>query len=415
MYLPLYIARRIYLSEGDRRQVSRPAIRIATLGVAIGLAVMIVTVAVVFGFKHTIRDKVVGFGSHVQVENFLVHQTATPLPACINDTLMMQLRKVPGIRNVSRYSLVQGILKTDDDFLGVCFKGVGPDYDLTFLRQHLKEGTLPHFTDSTSRYPLLISQTMANQLRLHVGQRVYAYFVGQQGVRARQFTVQAIYQTDMKQFDDVLCLTDFRIPQRLNGWESDQCSGLELLVNDFDHLNEVATSVSRLVDRSIDRYGETLTSKTVYDAYPQVFSWLSLLDINVWIILGLMVCVASFTMISGLLIIILERTRMIGVLKALGSRNSTIRRTFLWFAVFIIGQGLLLGDFLGVGFILLQQHTGLIRLDPSSYYVDIAPVELNIPVVILLNLATMLISLLVLIGPTTLVSHIHPVQSMRYE
>ena len=415
MNLPLFIARRINGSEGQRREVSRPAIRIATIGVAIGLAVMIITVSVVFGFKHTIRDKVVGFGSHIQVENYMAQQLSAPVPISISDSLMNVMKQLPGIRHVERYALTQGILKTDDDFLGVAFKGVGSDYDTTFLSEHIVEGKMPKFSDGQSKYPLLISRMMADKLQLKAGEKVYAYFIGNDDVRARKFTITGIYETNMTQFDQSLCFTDYNVPIRLNGWETDQCSGAELLVDDFDQLDMVAEEVVGKVNRQTDKYGAIITSQTIREAHPHVFQWLELLDINVWIILALMICVAGFTMISGLLIIILERTQMIGILKALGMRNSTVRHTFLWFAAFIIGRGMLVGDIIGVGIVILQQQTGFIHLDPASYYVDTAPMELNIPIIVLLNVVTLLVSLFVLIAPSFLISHIHPARSMRYE
>lgn len=415
MNLPLFIARRINGSEGQRREVSRPAIRIATIGVAIGLAVMIITVSVVFGFKHTIRDKVVGFGSHIQVENYMAQQLSAPVPISISDSLMKVMKQLPGIRHVERYALTQGILKTDDDFLGVAFKGVGSDYDTTFLSEHIVEGKMPKFTDGQSKYPLLISRMMADKLQLKAGEKVYAYFIGNDDVRARKFTITGIYETNMTQFDQSLCFTDYNVPIRLNGWETDQCSGAELLVDDFDQLDMVAEEVVGKVNRQTDKYGAIITSQTIREAHPHVFQWLELLDINVWIILALMICVAGFTMISGLLIIILERTQMIGILKALGMRNSTVRHTFLWFAAFIIGRGMLVGDIIGIGLVVLQQQTGFIHLDPASYYVDTAPMELNIPIIVLLNVVTLLVSLFVLIAPSFLISHIHPARSMRYE
>ena len=415
MNLPLFIARRINGSEGQRREVSRPAIRIATIGVAIGLAVMIITVSVVFGFKHTIRDKVVGFGSHIQVENYMAQQLSAPVPISISDSLMKVMKQLPGIRHVERYALTQGILKTDDDFLGVAFKGVGSDYDTTFLSEHIVEGKMPKFSDGQSKYPLLISRMMADKLQLKAGEKVYAYFIGNDDVRARKFTITGIYETNMTQFDQSLCFTDYNVPIRLNGWEPDQCSGAELLVDDFDQLDQVAEEVVAKVNRQTDKYGAIITSQTIREAHPHVFQWLELLDINVWIILALMICVAGFTMISGLLIIILERTQMIGILKALGMRNSTVRHTFLWFAAFIIGRGMLVGDIIGIGLVVLQQQTGFIHLDPASYYVDTAPMELNIPIIVLLNVVTLLVSLFVLIAPSFLISHIHPARSMRYE
>jgi len=413
--LPLFIARRINGSEGQRREVSIPAIRIATIGVAIGLAVMIITVSVVFGFKHTIRDKVVGFGSHIQVENYLSQQLSEPVPIMISDSLMKSMKQLPGVRHIERYSLTQGILKTDDDFLGVVFKGVGSDYDLSFLSKHLVEGEMPKFTDGQSSYPLLISRMIADKLRLKAGQRVFAYFIGDNDVRARKFTIKGIYETNMTQFDQSLCFTDYTIPVRINGWESDQCSGAEVLVDDFDNVDIIAEQFVQHVNRKTDKYGAIITSQTIREAHPHIFSWLELLDINVWIILVLMICVAGFTMVSGLLIIILERTQMIGILKALGMRNKMVRHTFLWFAAFIIGRGILWGDVIGLGIVILQQQTGFIHLDPASYYVDKAPMELNIPIIILLNVATLVVSLFVLIAPSFLISHIHPARSMRYE
>ena len=376
---------------------------------------MIVTVCVVLGFKHTIRDKVVGFGSHIQIQNFMSQQTASPAPISISDSLLNQLRQMPGVRHVECYALTQGILKTDNDFLGVGFKGIGSDYDLTFLKKHLVEGEMPVFSSDKSNNHLLISRMMADKLRLKAGDRIYAYFIAEDNVRARKFTIKGIYETHMNQFDQSICFTDLPTSVKLNSWEPDQCSGAEVLVEDFDRLEETAQYIVKDVNRKTDRYGEIITSQTIYEAYPHVFQWLSLLDINVWIIFALMVAVAGFTMVSGLLIIILERTQMIGILKALGMRNSTVRHTFLWFAVFIIGRGLILGNIIGLGLVLLQQYTGIIHLDPASYYVDTAPMELNIPIILLLNVATLLICVFVLIAPSYLVSHIHPARSMRYE
>ena len=219
----------------------------------------------------------------------------------------------------------------------------------------------------------------------------------------------------MSQFDNNLCFTDIYTTRKLNRWEDGLCTGAELMVSDFNEVNTVAGRIEQKVNRTSDRYGNIFTSQTIYEAYPQLFSWLSLLDINVWIILALMMCVAGFTMISGLLIIILERTQMIGVLKALGMKSKSVRHTFLWFAVFIIGKGLIIGDAIAAAIIIMQQKTGFISLDASTYYVSEAPTEVNIPIFLLINLATLLISVFVLVGPSYLISHIHPAKSMRYE
>ena len=415
MNLPLYIAKRIYSDQDDKRKVSRPAIRIATIGVAIGLAVMIVTVSVVLGFKHTIRDKVVGFGSHIQVHNIMNYSGSDPHPISASDSLMKVVNKLPGVDKAERFSMTQGILKTDEDFLGIAIKGIAEEYDTTFLSQHLVAGNITSFSDKTSKYKLLISKMIADKMRLKVGDKVFGYFIDNQDVRTRKFTISGIYQTNMTRFDETLCFTDLHTANKLNGWTDNQVTGIEVLVKDFEKVNETADQFIDHINRTSDEEGNALTTETIYELYPQVFSWLELLDINVWIILALMVCVAGFTMISGLLIIILERTQMIGILKALGARNNTVRHTFLWFSVFIIGQGLFWGNIVGVGIVLLQKYTGIITLDPQTYYVSEAPMELNLPLIALINVATLLICVFVLIAPSYLISHIHPAKSMRYE
>ena len=395
--------------------VSRPAIRIATIGVAIGLAVMIITVCVVLGFKHTIRDKVVGFGGHIQVHNVLLYNDVDPYPIHANDSLLNAIKKINGVNHVERYSVTQGLLKTEDDFLGVAFKGVGPDFKSDFLKEHLIEGEIPQFSDSTSKYQLLMSKMIADKLQLKAGDKVFAYFIGRDDVKTRKYTVCGIYQTNMTRFDESICLTDIYAVNRLNSWEQDDCSVVGITVDNLDQISVTEEAFINTVNRSSDSKDNMLTSQTIYDTYPQVFMWLELLDINVWIILALMVCVAGFTMTSGLLIIILERTQMIGVLKALGARNKTIRHTFLWFSVFIIGQGMFWGNVIGIGIVLLQKYTGIISLDPQTYYVSEAPMELNIPLILLLDAVTLLICVFVLIAPSYLILHIHPAKSMRYE
>jgi lipoprotein-releasing system permease protein len=416
MSLPLFLARRIYSDQGDHhKKVSRPAISIATAGVAIGLAVMIITVAVVLGFKHTIRDKAIGFGCHIQVVNFLAANSHEAQSVMVDDSLMHTLQAIEGVSHVQRTDQTQAILKTDDDFLGVMLKGVGPEYDLNFLRQNMTEGEIPTFSDKQSSNKLVVSQLMADKLNVKNGDRIFAYFVGDEGVRTRRFTICGIYQTNMTRFDETVCLTDLYTVAKLNGQKPDMYYGVEVLTKDFDQLDAVAERFIEKVNKTHDKYGNVYTSQTIQETYPQIFNWLELLDINVWIILGLMICLSGITMISGLLIIILERTSMIGVLKALGARNRTIRHTFLWFAAFIISQGLLIGDAIGIGLVLLQKYTGIIKLDPQTYYVSEAPVEINLPLILLLNLATLLISIVVLIAPSFFISYIHPAKSMRYE
>ena len=415
MNFSLFIARRIYNHQGDRHRVSRPAVKIATLGVAIGLAVMLISVSVVLGFKHTIRDKVVGFGNHITVGNFQTVHGGENVPIIMGDSMLNVLRKTWGVKHVQRYAMTQGILKTDDNFLGVSFKGIAQEYDTTFIHQNLVEGSLPSFSDESSKQKIVISKMIADQLGLHAGDRVFAYFINDNDVRTRRYTIAGIYQTNLTMFDKITVFTDLYSAVRLNAWEPEQVTGAELMLDDFRQTDEVEDILVAKVNRTTDSNGETYSSATIRNLFPQIFSWLDLLDLNVWIILALMICVAGFTTISGLLIIILERTNMIGLLKALGARNTTVRHTFLWFAVFIIGKGMLIGNIIGIGFILLQHGFGLVKLDPSTYYVSTVPVEVNIPIFILINVVTLFVSVFVLIAPSYIISRIHPAKSMRYE
>lgn len=417
MNFPLFVARRIYSNQiSDRQKVSKPAIRIATMGVAIGLAVMIISVCVVLGFKHTIRDKVVGFGSHIQIANFYALQTsATDQPIVINDSMVNVLKHIDGVSHVQRFAMKQGILKTDNDFLGVAFKGVDEAFDTTFIHSNMVEGYIPQFSGEKSGNKILISKSMADKLQTKCGDRIFAYFIDENGVRARRFNITGVYETNLSQYDNAICFCDLYTAVKLNNFSPGQVSGAELTVADFSKLDDTEHIIVKKVNRTMDCNGATYSSKTIRELSPQIFSWLDLLDLNVWIILAIMIAVAVVTMISGLLIIILERTTMIGVLKALGARNSTVRHTFLWFAAFIIGKGLLIGDVLALALILLQKFTGFAKLDPQTYYVDVVPVELDWMLIVALNVATMLIALFVLIAPSYLVSHIHPAKSMRYE
>lgn len=415
MNLPLFLSKRIFRNNQSHKKVSKPAITIATAGVAIGLAVMIVSVCVVFGFKHAVSNKVIGFGSHIQVANFVTLQSSESYPIQMGDSMLNILKKTPGVEHVQRFAYKQGILKTDSDFLGVVFKGVAADFDSTFIHNNMVEGYIPTFADNKSGNKILVSKSMANKLQLHLNDKVFAYFIDHNGVRMRRFQIAGIYQTNLSQYDDITCFCDLYTTVKLNGWEADQATGAEITVKDFNRVDETENLFIQRINRTIDKYGETYSSKTIRDISPQIFSWLDLLDLNVWIILALMLAVAAITIISGLLIIILERVNTIGILKAMGARNSTIRHTFLWFAIFIVARGLILGNIIGLALVMLQQITGIVKLDAQVYYVTTVPIEINIPLIVLLNIATLFISVLVLLAPSQLISHIHPAKSMKYE
>lgn len=435
MSLSFSIARRLYSTPDKTKKVSNPAIKIAMAGIAIGIAVMVISVAVVFGFKHTIKDKVVGFGSHITVGNFLSMHGFEQAPVVMGDSMLNVIKGIEGVESASPFALTQGILKTDEDFLGVQLKGLDKSYNTTFLKQNIIEGKLPSFlannekTDKStnqqidksdeetegSKKELLISKKQADKLQVKVGDRIFAYFIKGENVRARRFTITGIYQTNISAFDDFISFTDLKTTQKLNEYKADETDGAEVIIKDFTKLDEVAERFVMKINRTADRNEETYSSRTILDTYPGIFQWLDVLDLNVWIILGLMVAVAGFTMISGLLIIILERTSMIGLLKALGMRNSAVRHTFIWLAMLIVCKGLLIGNALAFFLMYLQKFTGIIKLDSSVYFVSEVPLEINLPVIFLINLATLFICTLILILPSMLVSHISLAKVMRYE
>ena len=411
----LFVARRIYRSKEGEKEVSKPAVLIAMWGIAIGLAVMIVAVAVVIGFKHEVRDKVVGIGSDITITNFDAQKSYETVPVVAGDSLLDALRSMEGVKHVQRYSTKPGMIMTEDNFLGMVLKGVSQEYDWKFLKEHLQEGEIPSFTDSASTNRTIVSRTIANKLNLKLGDKLYTYYISAENVRARRLEVAGIYQTNFSIYDDMFLLTDLYTVNRLNAWQADQASGIELEVADVSRLEETKEAISAEVDMLKDRYGATYYTQTVEESNPQIFAWLDLLDMNVWVILILMTGVAGFTMISGLLIIILERTNMIGVLKALGADNLAIRKVFLSFSVFLIGRGMLWGNIIGLSFVFIQSQFHLFKLDPSIYYVDSVPVAFNLWWWVLLNVCSLLASVLMLVGPSYLIAHIHPAKSIRFE
>lgn len=414
MKLDFFIAKRIYQNNDGQKQVAKPAVRIAMMGIAIGLAVMIIAVAVVVGFKSEVRNKVIGFGSHIQISNFDAVRSFETHPVVVNDSMMAALAGDPDVRHVQRYSTKPGMIKTDDAFQGMVLKGVGPEFDAAFFRDHLLEGEIPAFSDSASTNQVVISKAIADKLRLKLGDKIYTYYI-QNDVRARRLTIKGIYQTNFSEYDQLFLLTDLHLVNRLNNWEPGQVSGVELQVRDYGRLEDITYDIAVGTDNKQDALGGTYYVQNIEQMNPQIFSWLDLLDLNVWVILILMIGVAGFTMISGLLIIIIERTQMIGILKALGATNFTIRKVFLWFSVFVIGKGMLWGNAIGILFCVLQSQFGIFKLDPETYYVDTVPVSVNILLFALINVGTLLASVFMLLGPSYLITKINPASSMRYE
>lgn len=409
-----FIARRIYRSREGEKEVSKPAVRIAMAGIAIGLAVMIVSVAVVIGFKHQVRDKVIGMGSDIVVSSIEGAQLYQMNPVVANDSLLSVIRNIHQVSHVQRYATKPGMIMTADNFQGMIVKGVAQEYDWTYLKAYLQEGEIPALTDSVASNRVLVSRSMADKLSLKVGDKLYTYYI-EGNVRARRLTVSGIFQTNFSAFDDYFLITDMYTVRRLNGWEPDQVGGVEVAVSDYRFLDSVNDEIRGHIQEQTDRYGAIYCSRTSEELYPQIFAWLDLLDTNVWVILILMTGVAGFTMISGLLIIILERTQMIGVLKALGADNASIRQIFLSFSVFLIGRGMCWGNVIGLSCCLIQYFFEPIKLDPATYYVNAVPVELHLGWIVLLNVCTLLVSVGMLVGPSYLISHIHPAKSIRFE
>ena len=410
---PFFIARRLY-KGGEEKQVSKPAIFIALLGIAIGLAVMIITVAIIVGFKSQVRDKIVGFGSHLQITSLYAAHSFDERPIAVNDSIRAMLASFPDVQHVQHYSTKPGMLKTADAFQGMILKGVGEDYDLSFFRHHLVEGVLPQFSDTVSSNRVVISRSLADKLKLKLGDKIDTYFI-QETIRVRRLTIAGIYQTNFSEYDNLFLLTDRRLVNRLNNWASDQVSGIELQLRNYEQLEDATYQVSAALDGISDRLGEAYCVTNIEQLNPPVFAWLSILDVNIWVILLLMTGVAGFTMISGLLIIIIERTSMIGVLKSLGADNRSIRHLFLWFSVFLIGKGMFWGNVVGLVFYGVQRYFGLFRLDPATYYMDTVPVSISLWHLLLLNAGTLLASLCMLLGPSYIITRIHPARSMRYE
>lgn len=419
----LFLARRFFrphLTEAEQtahRGASVPAVRIATAGIAVGLAVMLITVCVVKGFQREVSGKIAGFASHIEVIDQRSYSSPEAYPLVTDTSVVNEVKRAPGVAHVQRVSEKMGIIKTADDFAGICLKGVSQsDYDLRFLRSCIVKGRLPELTDARASGAIVISQLQADKLHLDVGSRVYCYFF-ERTIKQRVLRVAAIYRTNMHQYDRTFCITDLYTVGRLNSWAPDQSSGLEVHLSDASLLPEAERWLNHKFNGRTDREGHAYTVVGM-DENPRsasVLSWLRLLDFNIAVILVIMICVAGFTMVSGLLILILERTSTIGTLKALGASNASVRHTFLWYAAMIIGRGMIIGNALGLGIVAAQQHFRFVHLDPASYYVDAAPVEINWLWILGINAVTLLITMLALIIPSYLASSVQPAKAIRFD
>ena len=413
MSLEYFIAKRIHFQQG-KKNVSRPAVRIATIGIALGLAVMLISVAVVIGFKNEIRNKTIGFGGHIQISNFDNNNTFETNPIKVDKALMNQITAIDGVMHVQRFATKPGIIKTDTEFQGVVIKGIDKGFNWDFFKSNLVEGNVLDVSGATPGNQVVLSKYLANLLGLKLGDSFYTYFI-QEKVRARKFKIVGIYSTNFIEYDKLFILADMRQVQALNDWSPDSFSGLEILVNDFNRIDELGDKVYDVTANKFNKDGNAYTTQTIKQLNPQIFSWLSLLDMNVWVILILMLAVAGFNMISGLLILILERTNMIGILKSMGATNWSVRKIFLYHSAFLIGKGMLWGNVIGLSLCAIQYFTGVIPLDPLSYYVATVPVSFNWLYILLLNIGTLVASLLMMVGPSYLITKINPAKIIRYE
>ncbi|MBL4716049.1 MAG: ABC transporter permease [Bacteroidia bacterium] len=404
MNLELFIAKRITLNSS--KSFSNLIVKIAISAVALSIAVMICSIAIVNGFQSEIRDKVVGFGSHIQISNFDHNNSFESSPINWDDELISKLSAHPDIKHIESYATKAGIIKTDNEIEGVLLKGIGKDFDFDFFKQNMVDGKLINLSGPSKSKDIMVSTTIASKLNLKTGDKLLMYFI-QDPPRIRPFTVSGIYETGFEDFDKLFVFADIAHIQKLNSWEDNQIGGYEILINQYERIEEVGDFVYASI-------GHTLDSRTIKEIYPQIFDWLTLQDTNVIIIISLMAIVSIINMITALLILILERTNMIGTLKSLGANNWSIRKIFIYNAMYLIGKGLLWGNLIGVGFCILQKQFGIFTLPQESYYLSVVPINLNLTYLLLLNLSTIIICSLMMVIPSYLVSRITPIKAIRF-
>ena len=409
-----FLARRLYGRDEGVKGGSRPAIIIATAGIAVGLAVMIITMSVTRGFKSQIRDKVMGFSQHITVTNSFVGMGVVEDPVACTDSTMDALLSKSLIVKVQPYVNKPCIIRTDEAFHGFMLKGINADYDRTFLNKYMVRGGFPEPQDSVGNNWTVLSRTIADMLGLDVGSKADVYFMQNQ-VRIRRLTVTGIYETGFLEYDRSYGVTDLNMLQRLNDWEPYEYSGLEIGLTDVDDVDEGYGQVRDVINELEERNREDYLVRTLYDTHSGLFAWLDVLDLNVWIILALMMGIAGFTMISGLLIIIFERTATIGTLKSMGASDSTVRGVFMRLASYIIIKGMVIGNAVGLVICLTQQWFHIIPLDPANYYLDSVPMQVGAGWLIILNVVMFWLSMLMMLIPSAVISRIVPSKSIRFE
>lgn len=416
MNTELYIARKI-LPRRNSEAISNPIVNIAMIAIALGLAVMIIAVSVIVGFKSTISEQIFGFSSHIEIVNFDMNSSFESLPVRTDSTLLAELRNEEKITHVQIYATKPALVKVNNTVRGIVVKGIDDSYNWKFIQDHLVEGEILSFPSDTTTDDAVISRKLANLLQLSLGDKFTTSFVpndSNKKVRKRRFVVHGIYETHLNEIDDRFILADIRHIQDLNNWESNQCTGYEVFLNDYKNLDIQKETVQDIVGFDISPDIQKLRVQTLQETTPQIFDWLSLLDMNAWLIIALMVLVAGMNMITGLLVIILEKTTMIGVLKSLGAQNVSIRKIFVYVGSMLIGKGLLWGNIVGIGLCLIQYYFHPFGLDPSIYFMSYVPIKLNVFYIVLLNAGTFILTSLMLILPSVLVTKISPSEAIRF-
>lgn len=400
------IAQKLYFSEENNRRSSRPAVKVALGGIVLGVMVMIVAISVVIGFKQEISQKVAGFGSHIQVVNFDNNSTYELQPVRVTDSLLTALQGIPHVKQVSTFASKPGIIKTDSTFQGVVFRGT--DY-WGYFEKNIVEGRLP-----VEKNEVLLSTSMATLLSLGVEDDMLCYFV-EDNLRVRRLHITGLYNTCLTQMDELFVLGHIDVVRRLNGWEEDQVSGIEVLVDDLHNLETTTDAVYYMTANRLDEEGNAFYTQNLKQLNPQIFGWLDLLDMNVVIIILLMLCVSGFSIVTGLIILILDSISLIGTLKALGADNGFVRRVFIYQALMLISKGLLLGNLIGIGICAIQYFTHLIPLEAASYYVSYVPMAFPWGWWLLLNIGTLLVSWAIMLAPSAIVTQISPAKVMHFE
>ena len=413
MNLELFIARRLLFSKEKSKGISNSVVSIAIFGIALGMAVMILSVAIVTGFQEQIKRKITGFGSHILITNYDTNNSYESTPISKNQAFYPGIKDETGIKHIQVFATKAGIIKTNTDIQGVILKGIGDDFDWTFLEESIIKGSKFIVDSANKSDKVLISKYLSSLLKLDTGDPLFMYFI-HDPIRVKRFTISGIYSTDFLEFDKLFVIADIAQVQKLNEWPKEKINGFEIIIDNFNEIDQMKLLVEEKVSTIYEKDKDQLLVRSTKDIYPQIFNWLKLTHTNVWIILGLMVIVGTFNMISGLFVIILERTNMIGVLKALGSRNFSISKVFLYHAAFLIGKGLLLGNIIGIGLCLLQYYFEFVKLDPSTYYIDKVPINLQFWHIFLLNTGTLFITTIMLVLPSLIVSKIRPAKAIKF-